>query len=193
MSPCHLTTVSPRHRVTAARRHPSHGAFTAAASPLPHLAGSPSPAVPLSPHPPAPGTIQKSVWGAGGGRGGCGGEGVVHFYSHRGKNGRVKSSLYIPPSGERPAGLWRCSPAAARGHRWHELRQVSAQRWMTRQVIVFLCFLLFFLLSCFSVWCGFCFCFPVPCFLAYRWGGRKVLLAWIVVLFVFCFVLFCFF
>lgn len=119
-SPCHLVTVSPRHGVTASPRHRTtrpQGATTAQstgpgatrqrARPRPRPAGAVRTRPPPEGHrhPPAP---REPAWGSRGEEGSAGG--FVLFYSHRGKNERVKTTLHKRPSGERG-----CGPAAAPG------------------------------------------------------------------------------
>lgn len=117
-SPCHHVTASPRHRNTASpipealSRHGASQPPRRRVRPHPLRTGSRK-GPPTPPHPtPAPGP-PESLRGAGGDSGG--GRGFDLFYSHRGKNERVKSRLHIRPSGERPVGLWCRSPAAAPG------------------------------------------------------------------------------
>lgn len=133
VSLCHHATASPHHRVTASPLSPCHRSTV---SPVPealsrhgashrpngkrgHVRWEPA-AGGVVPHPavphPGPGAPPPRVCvgpGVGGGVGG--GRGFDLFYSHRGKNERVKSRLHIRPSGKWPAGLWRRSPAAAPG------------------------------------------------------------------------------
>lgn len=117
LSPRHRVTVSRCHRITPSPHHPSprrdHGTEHGTGS---HKTASAATATSrgrrqdASPpeghrHPPAP---REPAWGSRGEEGSAGG--FVLFYSHRGKNERVKTTLHKRPSGERG-----CGPAAAPG------------------------------------------------------------------------------
>lgn len=179
---CHHVSVPPhhRHRVTAARCRPSprrlhsteHHPSRPRARPVrgAPAAGRVPPPRPAVPHP-SPGAPRES------GAGGVGGGGFDLFYSHRGKNERVKAVCIF---GERPAGLGAAALQPLREALLARLVSgLSAAPADGVNNSVFFFFFLFF------------FCFFV--FWRIAGVGGKVLLGWIVGLFVFCLFFFFFF